>query len=291
MNDNRALIVDDSRTACMMLSKALKKYGVESDLQYSGMEALEYLKHTRPSVIFMDQNMPGMDGVEVVKILKESNTTAAIPVFMYTSHVDDLFLARAKAAGAEDTLSKEFENEHIENILYRVNLLIPQNDTVMPQPREQPDKVEEAVFLEEAVAAASAASPMDTEKLVVTITEVVNTKIQEFYDSTLQTYWNEIWNANYDQREYYDAKLNDFCQTVVQPFVSQNLAEVMTAETKRNSTRQQELKNELNDYMGRKNREMHELKEQLERQQKQLKLTVFAFAAIALALGFSQWFF
>ena len=59
MDPIRALIVDDSRTACVVLARALKKYGIESDRYHNGQDALEFLKHTRPNIIFMDNTLPG----------------------------------------------------------------------------------------------------------------------------------------------------------------------------------------------------------------------------------------
>jgi CheY-like chemotaxis protein len=65
-----ALIVDDSKTARLMLHRMLDKLHIPTAMVESGEEALEYLKNNRPDVIFMDHMMPGMDGFEAVKAIK-----------------------------------------------------------------------------------------------------------------------------------------------------------------------------------------------------------------------------
>ena len=107
MATHRALIVDDSKTAQHRLKRMLKKYDLDIDLANSAEEALGYLTHTMPSVIFMDHHMEGMDGLEALKIIKANPSTAVIPVIMYTSQSGDVYVGRAHALGALDILSKE----------------------------------------------------------------------------------------------------------------------------------------------------------------------------------------
>ena len=59
----RALVVDDSRSARVVLTRMLERYGILVDSADSAEAALDYLKEGRPDVIFMDHLMPGMDGL------------------------------------------------------------------------------------------------------------------------------------------------------------------------------------------------------------------------------------
>jgi len=120
---NRALIVDDSKTACLVMEKMLLQHGIAADSCYSGLEALDYLKHHAPSVIFMDHTMPGMNGLEVVRILKESPATATIPVLMFTAKSGELYCSQARALGAIDVLPKELEQKHIVQALTQLGLM------------------------------------------------------------------------------------------------------------------------------------------------------------------------
>jgi CheY-like chemotaxis protein len=136
MNELRALIVDDSKTACVVMARLLRANGIESDSCYSGQEALSYLQSFKPAVIFMDHNMPGMDGFEVVKALKESPDTATIPVMMYTARSgEDVFFGQARALGAIDVLPKQLDQKHIEQALTQLGM--------MPKQRRADDKPQE----------------------------------------------------------------------------------------------------------------------------------------------------
>lgn len=103
---NHALLVDDSKSARFALRKLLERNGLRVDMAENAEEALGYLNENRPDVIFMDHFMPGMDGFEAVKIIKNQPNTASIPVVMCTSKDGDAYTAEAQAIGATDILSK-----------------------------------------------------------------------------------------------------------------------------------------------------------------------------------------
>lgn len=103
----RALIVDDSKTAQVRLKKMLNRYDLVVDLAISGEDALAYLSHRIPVVIFMDHSMDGMDGFEALKVIKSNPNTAMIPVIMYTAQKGEAYVGQARALGALDTLSKD----------------------------------------------------------------------------------------------------------------------------------------------------------------------------------------
>lgn len=72
-----ALLVDDSKVARFALSKLLESRDMEVNMAGSAEEALDFLKsHDRPDVIFMDHLMPGMNGVEATKAIKNNPETA-----------------------------------------------------------------------------------------------------------------------------------------------------------------------------------------------------------------------
>ena len=103
---NKALIVDDSKTAQHLLARMLKKYPLEIDTALSAEDALLYLGHHHPAVIFLDQNMTGMNGIEALKTIRANPHTALVPVIMYTAQDDDLFVNEAIALGAQGIFSK-----------------------------------------------------------------------------------------------------------------------------------------------------------------------------------------
>ena len=123
MSAYRALVVDDSKTAQHRLKRMLKRYDVSVDTATSAEQALGYLTHTLPTVIFMDHHMQGMDGLEALKIIKANPTTAMIPVIMYTSQSGDVYVGRAHALGALDILSKEvIKQSNLEAVLSKLKI-------------------------------------------------------------------------------------------------------------------------------------------------------------------------
>ena len=124
----RALIVDDSRSARVILSRMLEGYGLQVDSSESAEHALEYLRQTRPDVIFMDHLMPGMDGFQAIQAIKGNPDTAMIPVVMYTSQEGELYVSQARALGAVGVLPKTVKQVDVSRVLYQLRLLPERRD-------------------------------------------------------------------------------------------------------------------------------------------------------------------
>jgi len=118
----RALIVDDSKSARLSLARTLEKHAIEVDTAESAELALEYLWTHRPDAIFMDHNMPGMDGLQAVQAIKNNPRTATIPIMMYTSQEGELYLSQARALGAIGVLPKQIKPADVTKMLYQLNL-------------------------------------------------------------------------------------------------------------------------------------------------------------------------
>ncbi|MGI9330716.1 MAG: response regulator [Gammaproteobacteria bacterium] len=126
MAHRSALIVDDSRTARAVLASVLEKHAVAVDMAESAEDALERLGHTRPDVIFMDHQMPGMDGLQAVQAIKANPTTATIPIMMYTSQEGELYVGQARALGAVGVLPKQIKPVEVSALLESLHLIPPQ---------------------------------------------------------------------------------------------------------------------------------------------------------------------
>jgi CheY-like chemotaxis protein len=123
VSEKRALIVDDSKSARVVLSRMLEKYDLAVDTSDSAEHALEYLKAHRPDVIFMDHLMPGMDGLAAVQAIRSNPDTSAIPIMMYTSQEGELYLGQARALGANGVLPKRIGSTEVSRILQDLRLL------------------------------------------------------------------------------------------------------------------------------------------------------------------------
>jgi CheY-like chemotaxis protein len=119
----RALIVDDSRLARTVLSRLLTENGVAADTAETAEIALDYLKHSRPDVVFLDHNMPGIDGFEALEAIKTNPDTATIPVMMYTSQEGELYVGQARALGALGVLPKTVQPVEVTQVLRTLHLI------------------------------------------------------------------------------------------------------------------------------------------------------------------------
>ncbi|HET8690699.1 MAG TPA: response regulator, partial [Steroidobacteraceae bacterium] len=128
MPGKRALVVDDSRSARVVLSRMLERYGIVVDSADSAEAALEYLKDRRPDVIFMDHLMPGMDGLTAVREIKANPELAPIPIMMYTSQEGELYSGQARASGAVGVLPKSIRPIDVTKALYQLQLLPDRRD-------------------------------------------------------------------------------------------------------------------------------------------------------------------
>ena len=128
MARKRALVVDDSKSARVILSRMLEKYDIEVEMAESAEQAIEYLKTNRPDAIFMDHLMPGMDGLQAVQAIKGNPQTAMIPIMMYTSQEGELYVGQARALGAMGVLPKQVRPVDVSKVLYELHLLPDRRD-------------------------------------------------------------------------------------------------------------------------------------------------------------------
>ena len=120
-----ALVVDDSKLARYVLKEMLLEQGLKVETADSAEEALGILSAFKPDVIFMDHMMPGMDGFQAVQAIKSDPSTAKIPIMMYTSKDEGVYINQARALGAVGVLPKKLKPMQLESVLQQLKL-IPQ---------------------------------------------------------------------------------------------------------------------------------------------------------------------
>src|SRR5271163_280358 len=156
MARKRALVVDDSKSARVILSRMLEKYDIEVDMAESAEQAIEYLKNNRPDAIFMDHLMPGMDGLQAVRAIKGNPQTAMIPIMMYTSQEGELYVGQARALGAMGVLPKQVRPVDVSKVLYELHLLPDRRD--MTEAALAPVELEDGTPIERAPAVLAASN-------------------------------------------------------------------------------------------------------------------------------------
>lgn len=190
MGSKRALVVDDSRSARLVLRRLLEEHGIIVDEVESAEDALEYLVYNKPHAIFMDHMMPGMDGLEAVAIIKRDPTTALIPIMMYTSKDgEELFLGQARALGAVGVLPKEVKPADLEVVLGALRLIGAGADE--PDQPETPAAVHASTPLEINSLAREAADEAMMELLKPQLEQQV-TRLHQSLKSDLRRFFDEI---------------------------------------------------------------------------------------------------
>ncbi len=103
---DQVLVVDDDPAARYLLGGLLAETRYEAIEASDGARALELLSQRRPSAVFLDLEMPGLPGAEVLRRIREDPANETLPVVVYTSRVLDAE-ERARLAGASAFVSKE----------------------------------------------------------------------------------------------------------------------------------------------------------------------------------------
>lgn len=117
-----ALVIDDSKSARIMLSRLVQSNGLEVNMVESGEEAIRYLEdHPLPDVIFMDHMMPGMDGLQTTRLINQNDKTKHIPILMYTSKEGPEYEEEVFASGAYAMLGKPAKPERLQELLAKLN--------------------------------------------------------------------------------------------------------------------------------------------------------------------------
>lgn len=112
----KILVVEDETINAMVISAMLKQHGHKVTIASSGVEALEILEATHFDCIFMDIQMPDMDGVETTKIIRE-RLQYQIPIIALTAHAIKGDKERFIAAGMDDYISKPVSVERLTTVL------------------------------------------------------------------------------------------------------------------------------------------------------------------------------
>jgi CheY-like chemotaxis protein len=191
MARKRALVVDDSKSARVILSRMLEKYDIEVDLAEAAEQAIEYLKNNRPDAIFMDHLMPGMDGLQAVQAIKGNPQTAMIPIMMYTSQEGELYVGQARALGAMGVLPKQVRPVDVSKVLYELHLLPDRRD--MTEPALAPVELEGGTPVQRSsFAAAGAPGTVDWGRRLETAIKDQAVDVRRFIVASLDSFASRI---------------------------------------------------------------------------------------------------
>ena len=105
---SRVLVVEDDPDIAELVSRYLDKAGYLSSRVTSGREALEAVRSKAPDLIVLDVMLPHIDGLEVCRLLRANDSTAAIPIIMLTARAEEAERIVGLEVGADDYIAKPF---------------------------------------------------------------------------------------------------------------------------------------------------------------------------------------
>jgi len=107
------LIVDDNEKNIQVLGNLLKSSNYRIAIAVTGQQALDYVKKTAPDLILLDIMMPELDGIEVCRRLKKSDSTSEIPILFITALTDSESKINAFDVGGDDYITKPFSRQEV----------------------------------------------------------------------------------------------------------------------------------------------------------------------------------
>ena len=112
-----ALVIEDNRQTADSLCKMLELFSIQANAVYGSSHALQSLKRKKPDMIFLDINLPGLSGFEILGFLQREPRLASVPVVVVTSDDQRETSERAMRLGALKVLIKPVASEDLEDII------------------------------------------------------------------------------------------------------------------------------------------------------------------------------
>jgi len=119
------MVVEDEPINMMLITEVLNKMGFEVIKAVNGKQALEILPHYEPVLIFMDVNMPEMDGYDATRLIRQMpDPFNKLPIIALTADAMPEDKEKCIACGMNEYISKPFRIEEIEEVLKKRMLLV-----------------------------------------------------------------------------------------------------------------------------------------------------------------------
>jgi two-component system response regulator MtrA len=106
----RILVVDDDSALAEMLTIVLRNEGFEPFVVGDGAQALSAARDTRPDLVLLDLMLPGMNGIDVCRLLR---TESQVPIVMLTAKTDTVDVVLGLESGADDYIMKPFKPKEL----------------------------------------------------------------------------------------------------------------------------------------------------------------------------------
>src|SRR5687768_9426714 len=113
MARERILLIEDEPDIAEVLQYNLEKEGSHVDVARRGDTGLEVVRKDNPDLILLDLMLPGIDGLEITRLLKRDPATAHLPIVMLTARGEEMDRIVGLELGADDYISKPFSPREV----------------------------------------------------------------------------------------------------------------------------------------------------------------------------------
>ena len=121
MTKPRVLVVEDEEDILEVIQYNLQQEGYEVSCCMDGLQGLEQARTLKPDLVLLDIMLPGMDGVEICRNLKERESTRRIPIIMVTAKGEEIDVVLGLGVGADDYIPKPFK---VRELVARVKAML-----------------------------------------------------------------------------------------------------------------------------------------------------------------------
>lgn len=111
----KLLIIDDEKGMCDYLKDFFSSRGYEVAIATNGQDAISAVKKYSPEIILLDINMPGMEGLEVLRQIKKISSRSRVIMVTVSDDIDTR--EKAKALGADEFIRKPFTTNYLEDVV------------------------------------------------------------------------------------------------------------------------------------------------------------------------------
>src|SRR5436853_5778577 len=113
MTHERILLIEDEPDIAEVLQYNLEKEGFAVETARRGDSGLDAIRRDAPDLILLDLMLPGIDGLELTRLLKRDNATARLPIVMLTARGEEVDRIVGLELGADDYISKPFSPREV----------------------------------------------------------------------------------------------------------------------------------------------------------------------------------
>lgn len=114
----KVLVIDDQAGIRALLTEVFTALGVEVLEAKNGSEGLETMDRRQPDMILLDMKMPGLSGIETLRLIRAKDY--AVPIILVTAYQENDIIVEAECLGVTARLVKPFDIEELKRIVRRV---------------------------------------------------------------------------------------------------------------------------------------------------------------------------